>query len=228
MPSTLATAGLSGGFGPVNAKSAADAASPLSAKDANGSQDRFLKLLVAQLSNQDPMNPMDNAQMTSQIAQINTVTGIQQLNETMKAMATQMGSLQMLQAGGLGGHGVLIEGNQLALDDKTRSAVGAIELGAAASSVKIQVTSADGKVLDTVSLGAKGAGQHGFTLDGKNWPTDAGPLRFTVLASNGGEPVASTALMRDTVMAVGNGASELMVTLLGAGSTPYGTVRAVL
>ncbi|MBX9833033.1 MAG: flagellar hook assembly protein FlgD, partial [Burkholderiaceae bacterium] len=47
-----------------------------------GAQDRFLKLLVAQLNNQDPMNPLDNAQMTSQIAQINTVTGIQQLNET--------------------------------------------------------------------------------------------------------------------------------------------------
>ncbi|HPW83568.1 MAG TPA: flagellar hook capping FlgD N-terminal domain-containing protein, partial [Rhodoferax sp.] len=42
--------------------------------DAEKSQDRFLKLLVAQLNNQDPMNPMDNAQMTSQMAQINTVS----------------------------------------------------------------------------------------------------------------------------------------------------------
>ncbi len=226
MTSTLATAGLSSGISQVTAKSGADAS--LATKDANGSQDRFLKLLVAQLSNQDPMNPMDNAQMTSQIAQINTVTGIQQLNETMKAMATQMGSLQMLQAGGLVGHGVLVEGNQLVVDDKTHSAVGAIELASAASSVKIQVTSADGKVVDTVSLGAKGAGQHAFTLDGKNWPDDAGPLHFTVLASNGAEPVASTALMRDTVTSVGNGTGGLTLGLLGTGSTPYGSVRAVL
>ena len=54
------------------------------ATDPAAAQDRFLKLLVAQLNNQDPMNPLDNAQMTSQIAQINTVTGIQQLNETVK------------------------------------------------------------------------------------------------------------------------------------------------
>ncbi len=228
MTSTLATAGLSGGINPINTKSVVDSASSLAAKDASGSQDRFLKLLVAQLSNQDPMNPMDNAQMTSQIAQINTVTGIQQLNETMKAMATQMGSVQMLQAGGLVGHGVLVEGDQLAIDDKAHSAVGAIELAGAATSVKIQVTSADGKVVDTVSLGSKGAGQHSFTLDTKNWPDDAGPLRFTVLAGNGAEPVASTALMRDTVMSVGNGASGLVLTLAGTGTTPYGSVRAVL
>jgi len=50
------------------------------ASDANASQDRFLKLLVAQLNNQDPMNPMDNAQMTSQMAQISTVSSVQQVN----------------------------------------------------------------------------------------------------------------------------------------------------
>ena len=46
------------------------------AKDDPGSADRFLKLLVTQIQNQDPLNPMDNAQVTSQMAQINTVAGI--------------------------------------------------------------------------------------------------------------------------------------------------------
>ena len=59
------------GTGASNAK-----ARDINANDPANAQDRFLKLLVAQLNNQDPMNPMDNAQMTSQIAQINTVTGI--------------------------------------------------------------------------------------------------------------------------------------------------------
>ena len=52
-------------------------------------QDRFLKLLVAQLNNQDPMNPMDNAQMTSQMAQINTVTGIQKMQQSIDLMTSQ-------------------------------------------------------------------------------------------------------------------------------------------
>ena len=55
------------------------------ATDPAAAQDRFLKLLVAQLNNQDPMNPLDNAQMTSQIAQINTVTGISSSTRPCKA-----------------------------------------------------------------------------------------------------------------------------------------------
>ena len=77
----------------------------------NAAQDRFLKLLVAQLNNQDPMNPLDNAQMTSQIAQINTVTGIQQLNQTMESMSAQFNSLQVMQGTALIGRNVMTEGS---------------------------------------------------------------------------------------------------------------------
>ena len=65
--------------------------------DPQAAQDRFLKLMVAQLSNQDPLNPMDNAELTSQMAQINTVSGIQQLNATLSSMSTQFSGLQALQ-----------------------------------------------------------------------------------------------------------------------------------
>jgi flagellar basal-body rod modification protein FlgD len=57
--------------------------------DPQAMQDRFLKLLVAQINNQDPLNPMDNAQMTTQMAQINTVSGIQQLNRRSRAWPTR-------------------------------------------------------------------------------------------------------------------------------------------
>ncbi len=59
------------------------------AEDDAGSADRFLKLLVAQMQNQDPMNPMDNAQVTSQMAQINTVSGIEKLNTTVQGLNGQ-------------------------------------------------------------------------------------------------------------------------------------------
>jgi flagellar basal-body rod modification protein FlgD len=51
--------------------------------------DRFLTMLVTQLQNQDPLNPMDNAQVTSQMAQINAVTGLEKVNESVKALGTQ-------------------------------------------------------------------------------------------------------------------------------------------
>ncbi|KAF1070475.1 flagellar hook capping FlgD N-terminal domain-containing protein [Variovorax sp.] len=225
MTSTAATSNLTGTT--YVPSSSADSKS-ISASGTAEAQDRFLKLLVAQLANQDPMNPMDNAQMTSQIAQINTVTGIQQLNDTMKNMNTQMSAMQVLQAGNLVGHGVLTEGNQLAFDTTAKTALGAIELPAKASNVKIQVTTAGGQVIDTVSLGELEAGQHGFTLDSSTYPADT-PLQFKVIATNGSEKVDAVALMRDKVVAVGSDASGgLTLTLLTAGKTPYANVHAVL
>lgn len=59
-------------------------------------QDRFVKLLVAQMKNQDPLNPMDNAQMTSQIAQINTVAGIEKLNTAVEGLTSQFAAMREL------------------------------------------------------------------------------------------------------------------------------------
>src|SRR6185295_9765523 len=72
------------------------ASSPASsaAADATMTSDRFLKLLVAQMKNQDPLNPMDNAQVTSQMAQINTVTGIDKLNSTVAGLSAQFMQMQ--------------------------------------------------------------------------------------------------------------------------------------
>ena len=103
----------------------------INANDAANSQDRFLKLLVAQLNNQDPMNPLDNAQMTSQIAQINTVTGIEQLNSTVKGMVSQFASQQLLQGSAMVGRQVLVEGDSMAINAETNIAYGALDVSAA-------------------------------------------------------------------------------------------------
>lgn len=87
-----------------NTSSPTTTSSGKTTNDAASMQDRFLKLLVAQINNQDPLNPMDNAQMTTQMAQINTVNGIQQVNETLQGMASQFASMQVLQAASLVGH----------------------------------------------------------------------------------------------------------------------------
>lgn len=225
MTATTATSGLAG-TATYKPTSSADGSS-LTTTGSTEAQDRFLKLLVAQLSNQDPMNPMDNAQMTSQIAQINTVTGIQQLNDTMKSMSTQMGAMQVLQAGNLVGHGVLIEGNKLAFDSEGKTGIGAIELAGKASKVEVQVLTPGGKVIDTLSLGALEAGQHGFSVDASKYPEDT-ELNFKVVATNGSATVEATALMHDKVVAVGSGADGLTLTLLAAGVKPYASVRSVL
>ena len=79
------------------------------------SQDQFLKLLVAQLQAQDPLNPMDNAQMTSQLAQISTVDGINKLNTTVTSMLDQLGAVDQLNAASMIGHTVLVDGHRIQL-----------------------------------------------------------------------------------------------------------------
>jgi len=150
--------------------------------DPQAAQDRFLKLLVAQLTNQDPMNPLDNAQMTSQMAQISTVTGIQQLNETIKGMAAQFGSLQVLQGSTLVGRDVLLEGNTLQRGED--AARGAFDLAENASSVKVEILTQGGTLLGTVNMGQLAAGRHEFDWDPSLYQGTA-DIRFRVVARNG-------------------------------------------
>ena len=196
-----------------------------SATDPNAAQDRFLKLLVAQMNNQDPMNPMDNAQMTSQMAQINTVTGIQQVNDTLKSMATQFTSMQVLQGSSMVGHDVMVESNTL-----TRSAgvaSGAIDLAGKADAVKVEIMSPGGQVIDTFDLGALEAGRHSFDWDASNYQGTGEPS-FKVTATLAGTAVTTTSLARDTVTSVGSDNGAMTVQLQGRSAVPYSSVKAIL
>ncbi len=195
------------------------------ATDATASQDRFLKLLVAQLNNQDPMNPMDNAQMTSQMAQINTVTGIQQVNDTLKSMASQFSAMQVLQGSTMVGHGVLVESS--VLTNKAGVASGAIDFAGKADAVKVEILSSGGQVLDTLNLGSQEAGRHFFDWDASSYQGSGAPS-FKVTATLGGQPVTTTALARDTVVSVGSENGAMTVQLQGRSTVAYDSVKAIL
>ncbi|MDP2261846.1 MAG: flagellar hook capping FlgD N-terminal domain-containing protein [Hydrogenophaga sp.] len=180
------------------------------ASDPAASQDRFLKLLVAQLNNQDPLNPMDNAQMTSQMAQINTVSGIQELNATLKGMASQFGAMQAMQGTSLVGREALVSGSQLGFDGVIGK--GAMRLDQNAGNVSVDVLGSAGQVIDTLNFGPLTAGQHSFNWDGSgvNPTTVSG---FRVRASTDGQPVGATTFTRLTVTGSGmtNGAMSLQM-----------------
>ena len=192
---------------------------------AQAQTDRFLKLLVAQLNNQDPMNPMDNAQMTSQMAQINTVSGIQELNETMKSMATQFSAMQFLQGSAMVGKGVMLESNTLTV--KNGAVAGAVKLETNADKVSVQVLSPGGQVLGTVDLGAQQAGLAGFQWDASAY-TGTGSPTFKVTATLNGKAVANTSLAYDTVVAVGNNNGAMTVELAGRSAVAYSDIKSIL
>jgi flagellar basal-body rod modification protein FlgD len=201
----------------------AGASSITGANDA-GSQDRFLKLLVTQLKNQDPLSPMDNAQLTSQIAQINTVSGIATLNTSVQQLSSQFLQMQSLQGAALVGKDVVVAGNTL--DIAAGSGQGGFELASAADAVKVEVMSPAGRVVDTLSLGAQSSGMHSFDWASGNYDATSG-LTFRVTATSGSTALASTALMRDKVDAVSTSGGALMLELHNAGTVAYTNVKAI-
>ena len=192
-------------------------------KNDAGSEDRFLKLLVAQMKNQDPMNPLDNAEVTSQMAQINTVSGIEKLNTTVGGLNSQLVQLQALQGATLVGRDVTVSGNRLSIADG--SGVGGFDLNSAADSVKVEILNGAGRVVSSLDLGAMSTGRHAFT-----WPAgtvqDGDAYRFRVTAAGGSANVLGGTLMRDHVEAVNSAGNALNLELRHSGAVPYDTVKA--
>ncbi len=203
--------------------SAANDLASQSSSTANGASDRFLKLLVAQMQNQDPLNPMDNAQVTSQMAQIQTVTGIEKLNTTVAGLNSQFVQMQALQGASLVGRDVIVPGNQLDIRDGTGQ--GGFQLDSAADAVKVEILSASGQVVETMQLGAQSSGLHSFDWAAGTATNDSG-LRFRVTATRGGVSSTATALMRDTVDAVSTSGTGFSLELARSGSVQYADVKA--
>ncbi len=162
--------------------------------------DSFMTLLVTQLKNQDPMNPMENAEMTSQLAQINTVNGIQDLNKTLEGITSQIDAGQTLQSAALIGQGVLVPGNRVLKEGEATTPFG-VELEQPADEVTITITNDTGEVVRSFSaddIGALDAGVQSFTWDGtlQDGKTQAadGSYKLAIQASQGGEPISVTAL----------------------------------
>jgi flagellar basal-body rod modification protein FlgD len=222
MSTTTATSGATGGttalYKQLNGSTA-------SKSEVEAASDRFLKLLVTQMQNQDPMSPMDNAQVTSQMAQINTVTGIDKLNSSINAMSAQFVQMQAMQGASLVGRGVLVDGNSLALDSAGKAS-GGYELAGAADSVKVEVLSPSGRVLDTLNLGADSAGRHSFDWTPPPGVDASGALKFKVTALSGATAVPATTLQHDQVAAVSTAGNSLSLELGSGKTVAYGDVKA--
>ena len=195
--------------------------------DPAASQDRFLKLLVAQLNNQDPLNPMDNAQMTTQMAQINTVSGIQELNATLKGMATQFSSLTALQGTSLIGREALLPGESLTF--KNGQGRAAFSLEAKTTDVKVDIMGTNGEVLDTIEMGALSGGLNGFSWDATARGIDPAAVKgFKVRAFDGATRVDSVSLQRLSVDSVSFSNGSIYMLLENGSTRAYNDVLAFM
>jgi flagellar basal-body rod modification protein FlgD len=197
--------------------SGAPAANAPSAAVDDASQ-RFLTLLVSQLQNQDPLNPLDNAQITSQLAQLSTVTGVNKINDTLAALSSSLDANQYMQSANLVGHDVVVTGNQVQVTD------GAGRLGYAlkadADAVTVTIKDAAGAVVRTIDAGGGKADVHFVDWDGKDNAGKAvadGAYTFEVTATAQKASVTATALTVGHVSGLipGSSGGQLQLGVLG-------------
>lgn len=195
---------------------------------AEAAQDKFMTLLVTQMRNQDPLNPLDNAQVTSQLAQLSTVTGIDKLNATVQALMGSYQTSQSLQATSMIGHGVFVPGSGVTLADG--KAVLGVELADPADNVQISILNASGQTVHTIDLGAQKAGVLPLAWDGA---TDSGTTApdgqytFQAKAVRGTEKATATALSFGEVGSVSTGTQGVKLNLSGIGEFALSDVRQI-
>jgi len=180
-------------------------------------QNRFLTMLTAQLRNQDPTSPMESAEMTSQLAQISTVDGIERLNKTMQTLLSDSQSAQNLQAASLVGRGILVPGSSM---NYANGAGGfGFELEGPADEVTVTIRDANGIEMRTLYLGSADAGVQVVPWDGKTNAGEQvadGKYSVSIEAKRGSEKVKGTVLSAVLVSGVIRTGSTMSVEANGA------------
>ncbi len=226
MATVSSTTPTGGVYDTINANNSSSSTTSSTAAD---TQDRFLTLLVTQLQNQDPLNPMDNSELTSQLAQISTVTGIEELNTTLSSLVNNLGTNQSLQASGLIGKSVLVPGTQMVLTDG--AAYAGVNLSSAADEVTVTISDSSGTVVHTQKLGAQEAGVFNVSWDGttdSGTTAEDGTYKFTVTATQGGTAVSAEALQFGGVYGLIRSGSEFLLDLGELGTFSYDDVQQII
>lgn len=193
--------------GTFDAAAAADEArSNASVRQSGMNREDFLKLLVAQLSHQDPLNPLQGHEFAAHLAQFTSVEQLININDGIAGQGEINGILaQSINSGvaaGLIGKNVEATANGFALAGGN-AVTGGVELAAAATSLTVTIKNSADQVIRTIDLGAQGEGMHQFTWDGKD---DAGATAadgdytFEISAKDGnGDEVASAPVISGVV-----------------------------
>jgi flagellar basal-body rod modification protein FlgD len=131
-------------------------------------QDAFMKLLVAQISHQDPLKPMDDTAFVAQLAQFSQLEQSMGMNKRLDAMTAQTAGLANTDLASLVGKQITISGNKASLAGDGTGAPMHFTLAAPATDVTVTITDGSGTAVRTMKLGAEQAGNMQVTWDGKN------------------------------------------------------------
>jgi flagellar basal-body rod modification protein FlgD len=193
-------------------------------------RDDFLKLLIAQLQNQDPLKPLDNQEFAAQLATFNSLDQLIGINQKLDSLAQQQQLVGQLGAASLIGKEIVADGNQVSLAAGQPAAI-SYAVDAAAARVSITITDASGKVVRTIDVGNVAAGEQSVVWDGKDATGKSLPVGVYSAAVGAfdvaGNKIGASARTHGVVTGVALNGDEVVLEI-GAMKVPLSAVKGVL
>jgi len=188
---------------------------PINGTSTSELQSNFLRLLTVQLQNQDPMNPVESAEMTSQLAQLNMVDGINTMNKTMSSLVELMRGSDFVNYSNTVGRSALVSGNELFFDGQNPVAF-ALQFPESMPRAALQITDQSGNIVKSMDLGAVQTDLmnmywDGLSADGQ--PLTAGKYRIVAKAMDGSKEIGPATFVSSIVAAVGRTGNDINLTL---------------
>jgi len=175
----------------------------------------FLRLLTAQMQTQDPFEPVDNAQMVAQMATITNSSGIAEMNQTLKGLASQLTGSRLGDAASWIGKSMLVKSN-IAAPDAAGQYMGQVSFADATSGASVDLIDGNGNVVKTIDLGNQAKGDVNFFWNGKDEAGNTIATDALKIRVNGASPsrVASWATIA-AVQSPADGSASKLITPLG-------------
>ncbi|ASQ45580.1 flagellar hook assembly protein FlgD [Legionella clemsonensis] len=194
-------------------------------------QSDFLRLMIAQVQHQDPLEPQTNGDFLSQLAQFSTNDGITKMQESIQNLASSLQSNQALQASALVGRKVLVNSNIISLGQEDAAKV-AVDVPATVDNLTAAIYSESGELIRTIPLGQRSVGLFEFSWDGLNQKGERAPAGKYTVKVNGvysGKEVAlktMTAANVDSV-SLGQNGEGVKLNVAGIGSVSLNDVKQI-
>ena len=178
-------------------------------------QSNFLRMLTVQLQNQDPMNPMESAEMTSQLAQLNMVDGIGNMNKNLASLIAQMQAADFMSQAGTVGKSALVEGSEMSYDGQSLMVM-ASNFSSPVTNAVANIYDAAGQLVLKTDMGPQTSGIKHFYWDGvdsNGQQRAAGNYRIEVVGKDGEASKVSQTYVASPVVAVGRSGTDIRLTL---------------
>lgn len=208
---------------------AALAAAQSKKKDQTLGIEEFLTLMTAQLKNQDPMKPLEGTEFISQLATFGTVSGVQEMKESMELLAGSLRSTQTLNGSSMIGRNVLVEADSFT-HTQGGTVGGELEVPAGATKLQVRITDSTGAVVREMTLDTA-QGTRTFTWDGlktNGQPAESDTYEIEAVATVAGQTGSLPLMLSGRVSSVSIVGTNLMLNTPALGAVDMSDVRRVM